>query len=93
MTKRKITAYELKNWLFDLWEHNYHIKINDVNFCTTRLNMCYDKMLDNMEFYNYKDNDLENAVCIINLRKITKVCGYDIEIVDPFYCDQEKEML
>ena len=88
MKKRKITVEELKDWLFDLWEHNYHIRINDVNFDTVRLDMYYDKMLNNMEFYNYKDKDLEAPVCVINLLNIKSVCGYDTEIIDPFYYNQ-----
>lgn len=82
MTKRKITVEELKNWLFDLWEHNYFVRINNINFDTVRLNMYYDKMLDNMEFYSFKDKDLEAPTNIINLHNIKNVCGYDIEIID-----------
>ena len=85
MTKRKITAEELKNWLFDLWDHNHFIRINNIIFDTVRLDMYYDKMLDNMEFYSCKDKDLEAPTNIINLHNIKSVCGYDIEIIDPFY--------
>lgn len=85
MTKRKITVEELKNWLFDLWEHNQFIRINNIHFDTVRLNMCYDRMLDNMEFYSSKDKDLEAPTNIINLHDIKSVCGYDIEIIDHFY--------
>lgn len=90
MTKRKITLEGLKDWLFDLWEYNYHVKINNANFDTVKLDMYYDKMLDNMEFYSHKDKDLVAPVCVINLFNIKSVCGYDIEIVNPFCCNQKE---
>ena len=83
MTTIKFTSFsELKNWLFDLWEHNLHIEINDTYFNTVKLNMLYDRELKNMEFYNATDIDLSYACCIINLKKIKHAGGYDIEIVE-----------
>lgn len=90
MTKRKFTLEELKDWLFDLWEYNYHVKINNANFDTVKLDMYYDKMLDNMEFYSHKDKNLVAPVYVINLFNIKSVCGYDIEIVNPFCCNQKE---
>lgn len=87
MTKRITTTEELKNWLFDLWEHNYFIRINDISFDTVRLNMYYDRMLDNLEFYSLED---KAPVCVINLLNIKSVCGYDIEIIDSFITNKKE---
>lgn len=77
-----ISTDNFKDWMFTLWEQNYHIEINTVYFNTTKLNMFYDEQHKNIEFYNTKDIRLKDASCIINLKNIKNVEGFDIEIAE-----------
>ena len=94
MKKLEFTSTNnLKDWLFALWERNYHIEIDTVYFNTTQLNMLYDEQHDNIEFYNTKDKHLEDASCIINLKNIKNVEGFNIEIVEHHNNNQKENKM
>lgn len=73
------TEWELKNWIFDTWEKNYRISINDYDFEAENYKLAYDWENEKFEVYNSKDKDLEKVLMVFYLKDIDTVD--DIEII------------
>lgn len=73
------TRWELKEWIFDMWEKNYRISINDNDFDYEHHKLAYDWENEKFEIYSRKDNHLENVLMIFYLKDIDNVD--DIEII------------
>lgn len=73
------TKWELKEWIFDMWEKNYRISINDNDFDARHHKLTYDWENEKFEIYNSKDKNLEKVLMAFYLKDIDTVD--DIEII------------
>lgn len=73
------TRWELKEWIFDMWEKNYCISINDNDFDYEHHKLAYDWENEKFEIYSRKDSHLENVLMIFYLKDIDNVD--DIKII------------
>lgn len=71
--------WELKEWIFDTWEKNYRISINNNDFDAKNYKLVYDWENEKFEIYSSKDNHLEKVLMIFYLKDIDTVD--DIEII------------
>ena len=80
MINKKMTIEALKNYLFNIWETHYFITINGICFDTEKVTLAYDPVSDNIEIYLINDTDLENVLCLFNLKRIKTVNNTIIEL-------------
>lgn len=71
--------WELKEWIFDTWEKNYRISINNNDFDAKNYKLAYDWENEKFEIYSSKDKHLEKVLMIFYLKDIDTVD--DIEII------------
>lgn len=73
MIKKELTTEALHNYLFKVWESHYFVYINGIYFNTEKVTLAYDPEFDTFEIYNINDTDLENVLCMVNLKCIKTI--------------------
>jgi hypothetical protein len=54
---------ELKNYLFNLWETNKFITINEIKFNTVEYILAYDIASEQFEIYSENDSSYDYLIC------------------------------
>lgn len=73
MIKKELTTEALHDYLFKVWESHYFVYINGTCFNTEKVTLAYDPEFDTFEIYNINDTDLENVLCLVNLKCIKTI--------------------
>lgn len=71
--------WKLKEWIFDTWEKNYRISINDNDFDAEHHKLAYDWENEKFEIYSNEDKNLKKVLMAFCLKDIDTVD--DIEII------------
>lgn len=62
-TKNFYDADDFKNYLFNLWETNKFITINEIKFDTVEYILAYDIVSEQFEIYSKNDSYFNHLIC------------------------------